>query len=155
MVNATNIIQFPVRRVSGIELMQAVDREIARSKPAKAPKASDDRIFAYIAHHRHAVLTDNVTDATLYMRCLIVGGATTRKGTIALAKYLAEQLEVHAETGGGIGPKDCLEDGKRWITAFMNTLARELRRMGSEFPAAGRRPNSPRKGCRSKRPPQS
>jgi len=158
MTQSSNIIPFPIRKVSddeirarGIELMQAVDADLRRkgSSPAKRPAdlGRSDRIFGYIAHHRAAAASGSLSDFDFYMRCLIIGGATTRKGYIELTKYLAEQIQ--APYGEGIALSDKI-DGKPWILVFLNTLAKQLRRMGPEFPTdkKGRR-TSFKKGRRT------
>jgi hypothetical protein len=135
MAKTTNVIPFPVQRVSGVELMKRVDARLRRMR-RKSSSAAEDRIFGYIAHHRHAIAIGHASDIEIYTRCLIIGGATTRKGTIALAKYLAEQIQTPVREGIDLTSQI---DGKPWILVFLNMLARELRRMGSEFPKASKK----------------
>jgi hypothetical protein len=102
----------------------------------KRSSATEDPIFGYIAGHRAAVADGHASAAETYTRCLIIGGAATRKGTIALAKYLAEQIQ--APVRGGIHLASQI-DGKPWVEVFLTTVARDLRRMGSEFATASKK----------------
>jgi len=128
-----DVVKFPLGKVSGAELIRRVDAGIRRES-----SSTEDCIFNYIDKHREALLANNHSDAELFKRCLIVGGASTRKGTIALAKYLSEQIEDHSRTGGGIGLMELIDD-KRWIEVFLDTLAKQMRRMGSEFPETSKK----------------
>jgi len=107
--------------------------KVRRKSRGGPPSSSQDRIFNYIAGHREAITTGDFSAAKLYTRCLIIGGATTRKGTIALANYLAELIRMPVRDGIHL---DTQIDGKPWVEMFLYTLAGELRRMGSEFPKA-------------------
>jgi hypothetical protein len=111
---------------------ERVDARLRR----KSSSAAEDRIFGYIAHHRHAVAVGHASEAETYMRCLVIGGAVTRKGTIALAKYLAELIQTPVRDGIHL---DTQIDGKPWVQVFLTTLGRELRRMGSQFSAASKK----------------
>jgi hypothetical protein len=44
MAKATNVIPFPVQRVSGVELMERVDARLRRIR-RKSSSAAEDRIF--------------------------------------------------------------------------------------------------------------
>ncbi len=121
------------------------------------PAATHDLAFRHIEEHKKAVAAYNLAvradsvrkdwssnspdvnstfdDMMMWSRCLIVGGASTRAGMIALTKYLAEQFDMEMDSGGCTSlPNDV---GRRpWFKALLLTLAKNLRSMGSELPPA-------------------
>lgn len=127
MAQASNIIAFPGKSVS--ETPSRPQRR--KTKGLRAPRAGDDRVLGYILRHQIAVADGNETDAALYLRAIIFGGAETRKGLIAMAKYLSEVTHVEFAEGT---PLQQRVDGQPLVRGFFRSLASQLRRMNFEFP---------------------
>jgi hypothetical protein len=72
----------------------------------------------------------------LFSRCLAIVTATTRRGLIAQAKYLA--LQFNDFEGSGVACKHMpdLINGMPWPSVFLKRLAKQLRRMGPELTPA-------------------
>jgi hypothetical protein len=135
------IIQFPVQRVMpgdakhrfAVEVMQRIDAQM-RSEGGPTGR---DPVFHYIASHRIAVETGAAGDIELFGRAIMLAHATSRAGLIALSKYVALRFK-EAETSGRLYLPEQI-NGQPWPRAFFRSLARQLRRMGREFPATKKR----------------
>jgi hypothetical protein len=127
MAQASNILQFPSPKVS----------KTARSSPKglRVPRTGDDRVFSYILQHSIAVAEGRTSDAERFLRCILLGGAQTRKGLIAMFKYLSGL--THIDFAAGEPLRHCCE-GQSPVHQFFSSLASQLRGMKSEFPAERR-----------------
>jgi hypothetical protein len=130
VVQTCNVITFPDRRVS--EMAQPSEWP---SKEPRVPRNGDDRIFSYILQHSIAAAEGRTSDAELFLRSMLFAGPQTRKGLIALLKYLATLTRI--EFAAGTPLERCI-DGQSLVHSFFNSLASHLRCMRSEFPAEKR-----------------
>jgi hypothetical protein len=116
-----------------------------RTEAQSAAPASDDPIFFEIERHRAALAAYNLavdredensgqlcSDMFLMSRCLVLTRPETRRGLIALAKYLEEQFDMEADCAGCMSMEDKI-GGKLWPQVFMRTLQHALRHMGGEL----------------------
>jgi hypothetical protein len=101
-------------------------------RSSAGPKEGDP-VFYYIAMHRAAVEAGANGDIELFGRALMLASAKSRRGLIALLKYVAMRFEHAVKCGDSYLPDEI--NGQPWAQAFFRSLARQLRRMGSEFPA--------------------
>jgi hypothetical protein len=135
-----NVIKLPFGAAS--EERAAGEADV---KPAPSRTDYDDPIFFEIERHRaavraytNAVNTDSETSKFgehmfLFSRCLVLTRPRTRRGLIALAKYLEEQFDMEADCYGCMSIEDKIGD-KPWPQVFMRTLVLSLRAMASELP---------------------
>lgn len=109
---------------------KAVDTQSAAEGKVSAEE------FAYLQHSTNAAFNEMM----LFARCLVIMNAKSRAGLIALAKYLEQQFNDRdgCQNGCMHMPDDI--NGKLWPHVFVSSLARNLRRMGAEFPEKARRP---------------
>jgi hypothetical protein len=106
----------------------------------KAAKDEADPIFYAIARHRVALAAYNFAvdndeytngpydDLILMWRIVVMTEPTTRRGLIAVAKYLEEQFDM-----GCMSLMDCKTSGKLWPQVFMRTLRQALSHMAPEL----------------------
>jgi hypothetical protein len=148
-----DVIQFPLRKLSGAKLMRRADARIRREreksfdeaafgppssdKPAFTKKQSPDVVFYYIAQHLAAIESGASNDISLFGRALMIAHAQSRSGLIALSKYIAMRFANAASCGSSYLPE--VISGKPWEQVFFRSLAAQLQRMGSEFPAASKK----------------
>lgn len=135
MAQASNVIAFPGSPVSERAALARSRKEKLRN--IRVPRAGDDRVFSYILRHHIAVEEGRTKDAALFLRCILFGGAQTRKGMIAMAKYLAGLTHIEFATGTPLEVMSAI-DGQPLVNGFFNSLASQLRRMKSEFPSEKR-----------------
>lgn len=124
----SNVVPFPMQNGAKHRIASQVMQKIETDIKARRDRSSEDRIYGYIERHRQALREDDPSDYALYSRCLILGGAQTRKGLIALLKYISEQLDGNASRW-----PETIND-KPWLQEFLRHLSADLRRMGREFP---------------------
>ena len=116
----------------------------AHNKAIDAENAAEGKVsaeeFAYLQHCTKAAFDQMM----LFARCLVIVNAKSRAGLIALAKYLEQQFNDRdgCQNGCAYMPDDI--NGQLWPHVFVRSLARNLRRMGAEFPEKARRPGSKR-----------
>ncbi len=129
--------------------------------PMVTPQPGEDRVFHEIERHRAAVAAYNQAVEThyaaedkvseeeyegleaassaacekmmLFGKCVAIVTATTRRGLIHQANYLAAQFNglEGCENGCMYMPERI--NGKPWPEVFMKGLAKQLRRMGPEL----------------------
>jgi hypothetical protein len=138
-----------LRLVGGTETSVAVPsarRTCPRGPNSRVQKAKEDSdpIFFAIARHSAALASYNFAvdndehgddlhdDMVLMSRIMVLTEPTTRRGLIALAKYLEEQFDIEADSAGCTSMGDKI-GGKLWPRVFMRTLRRALSHMALEL----------------------
>ena len=137
-----------LRVVGGTDVSGAVVPSRRRSQRGSnrrvQAKDESDPIFFEIARHRAAVASYNYAvdndeysyglreDMLFMARIVVLTEPTTRRGLIALAKYLEAQFDMEADCAGCTSMGDKI-GRKPWPQVAMKTLRQALSHMAAEL----------------------
>ena len=111
----------------------------AYTASVEAHCAAEGKVSAEEYAYLQAYSSRAFDNMMLMARVLVICGAGSRAGWIALARYLEQQFnELEACKNGGMYMPDEV-NGKPWPQVLMRTLALALRKMGAEFPEPKRK----------------
>jgi hypothetical protein len=116
------------------EIERHLNASMAYNRAVEAETAAEGKVSESEYERLQDVTKTAFDDMMLFARALVLVGPKSRQGLMRVARYLALQFNdpVGCQNGCQYMPDEI--NGHPWPKVFLGALARNLRKMGAEFP---------------------